>query len=155
MKLRVFSVLAAMLLPLIMFCSGPAGAQPDGVQSVRGSLYESPLFGWILLVPQPAWEVASAESESGYDSLHLVSTAGDGSDAYFVAAGDDDRGAAGCLDDTLASLTSAYEGFPLQGWFEPDVERDENDADDLIARARVVMADDPAFDILAFVECKR
>ena len=43
----------------------------------------------------------------------------------------------------------------MQGWFEPDVERDELDPDDLIARARVVMADDPAFDILAFVECKR
>ena len=55
----------------------------------------------------------------------------------------------------LASLASAYEGFPLQGWSEPDIERDEYDPDDLIARARVVMSDDPALDILAFVECKR
>src|SRR5215203_509852 len=155
MRLRVLSVLVAVLLPSVMFFSSPARAQTDSVPSVRGTLYESPSFGWILLVPQPAWDVASAESESGYDSVHLVSAVGDGSDAYFVATGDDGRGAAGCLDDMLASLATAYDGYPLQGWFEPDIERDEYDADDLIARARVVMADDPAFDILAFVECKR
>ena len=103
----------------------------------------------------PAWDVASAESEGGYDSVHLVSTIGDGSDAFFVATGDDGRGAAGCLDDMLESFASAYEGIPLQGWFEPDVERDDYGPDNLIARARVVMSDDPALDILAFVECKR
>jgi hypothetical protein len=140
---------------MVMFFSGPARAQTDSVAGVRGTLYESPSFGWILLVPQPAWEVASAESEGGYDSVHLVSTIGDGSDAYIVATGDDGRGAAGCLDDMLASLASAYEGYPLRGWFEPEVERDEYDPDDLIARARVALSDDPAFDILAFVECKR
>ncbi len=155
MRLRVLAVLAAMLLPLVMFFSGPARAQTDSVPSVRGTLYESPSSGWILLVPQPDWEVASTESEGGYDSVHLVSTVGDGSDAFIVATGDDGRGAAGCLDDMLNSLASAYEGFPLQGWSEPDIERDEFDSDDLIARARVVMSDDPAFDILALVECKR
>src|SRR5829696_6760550 len=155
MRLRVLSVLVAMLLPSVMVFSSPVRAQTNSVPSVRGALYESPSFGWILLVPQPAWEVANAESEGGYDSVHLVSTVGDGSDAFIVATGDDGRGAAGCLDDTLASLASAYGGFPLQGWFEPEVERDELDPDDLIARARVVMSDDPAFDILVFVECKR
>jgi hypothetical protein len=155
MRLRVLSVLGALLLPLVIFFSGPARAQPDSVPSVRGTLYESPSFGWILLVPQPAWDVASAESEGGEDSVHLVSTLGDGADAFIVATRDDGRGAAGCLDDMLANLASAYEGFPVQGWFEPDVERDEFGADGLIARARIVMSDDPAFDILAFVECKR
>src|SRR5215218_7211322 len=155
MRLRVLAALVAMLLPLVVFFSGPAKAQTVGVPSVRGTLYESPSFGWVLLVPQPAWEVVSTESEGGYDSVHLVSAVGTGSDAYFVATGDDSRGAAGCLDDMLASLATAYDGDPLQGWFEPDIERDEYDPDDLIARARVVMSDDPAFDILAFVECKR
>jgi hypothetical protein len=135
MRLRVLSVTVAVLLSSVMFFSGPARAQTDSVPSVRGTLYESPSLGWILLVPQPAWEVASTESEGGYDSVHLVSTAG--------------------LDDMLASLATAYDGYPLQGWFEPDIERDEYDPDDLIARARMVMSDDPAFDILAFVECKR
>src|SRR5215212_10397969 len=129
MKLRVLSVLGALLLPLLIFFSGPARAQTDEVPRVRGTLYESPSFGWILLVPQPAWEVASAESEGEYDSVHLVSAVGAGSDAYFVATGDDGRGAAGCLDDMLASLTTAYDGDPLQGWSEPDVERDEYDPD--------------------------
>jgi hypothetical protein len=155
MRLRVLAVLVAMLLPLMIFFSGPAQAQTDSVPSVRGTLYESPTFGWILLVPQPAWDVASAESEGGYDTVHLVSTAGDGSDAFIVATSDDGRGAAGCLDDMVASLASAYDGYPLQGWSEPDIERDEYDADDLTARARVVMSDDPALDILAYVECKR
>jgi hypothetical protein len=155
MRLRVLALLVAMLLPLVMFFSGPVRAQTDSLPSVRGPLYESPSFGWILLVPQPGWEVASAESEVGQDTVHLVSTVGDGSDAMFVATGDDGRGAAGCLDDMLASLASAYEGYPLQGWFEPEVERDEVDPDDLVARARVVMSDDPAFDILALVDCKR
>src|SRR3954467_9690151 len=98
MRVRVFSVLAAVLLPLVMFCSGPARAQSDSVSSVRGSLYESPLFGWILLVPEPVWDVDSAESEGGRDTVHLVSAIGDGSDAYFVASEDDGRSAAGCLD---------------------------------------------------------
>jgi hypothetical protein len=155
MRLRVLSVTVAVLLSSVMFFSGPARAQTDSVPSVRGTLYESPSLGWILLVPQPAWEVASTESEGGYDSVHLVSTAGDGSNAFIVATGDDGRGAASCLDDMLASLATAYDGYPLQGWFEPDIERDEYDPDDLIARARMVMSDDPAFDILAFVECKR
>jgi hypothetical protein len=155
MRLRVLALLVATLLPSVMFFSGPARAQTDRVPSVRGTLYESPSLGWILLVPQPAWEVASAESEGGYDSVHLVSTIGDGSDAFIVATGDDGRGAAGCLDDMLANLASAYEGYPLRGWFELDVERDEVDPDDLIARARVALSDDPAFDILTLVECKR
>ena len=73
MRLRVLSVLVAMLLPLVMFFSGPARAQTDSVPSVRGTLYESPSFGWILLVPRPAWEVDSAESEGGHDTVHLVS----------------------------------------------------------------------------------
>src|SRR5687768_3392142 len=111
MRLRVLSVLVAMLSPLVMFFSGPARAQTESVPSVRGTLYESPSFGWILLVPQPAWEVASTESEGGYDTVLLASTVGDGSDAFFVATGDDGRGAAGCLDDMLASLASAYEGY--------------------------------------------
>ena len=155
MRLRVLSVLSAMFLPLVMFCSGPVRAQTDSIPSVRGALYESPSFGWILVVPQPAWEVAGSETEGGYETVHLVSTLGDGSDAFLVATADDGRGAAGCLDDLLAGLSSAYEGFPLQGWFEPEIERDEFDADDLIARARVVMSDDPALDILALVECER
>jgi hypothetical protein len=155
MRSRVLSVLIAMVLPCVLFFGGPVGAQPNSVPGVRGTLYESPSFGWILLVPQPAWAVASAESEEGHDTVHLMSSIGDGSDAFIVATGDDGRGAAGCLDDMLANLGSAYEGFPLQGWFEPEIERDEYDPDDLIARARVVRSDDPAFDILAFVECKR
>jgi hypothetical protein len=65
MRLRVLALLVAMLLPLVMFFSGPVRAQTDSVASVRGPLYESPSFGWILLVPQPAWDVASAESEGG------------------------------------------------------------------------------------------
>jgi len=63
-------------------------------------------------VPEPAWDVDSAESESGRDSVHFVAAVGDGSDAYFVATGNDGRGAAGCLDDMLASLASSYGVFP-------------------------------------------
>src|SRR5919112_5370476 len=89
MRSRVLFVLVAMLLPCAFFLSGPAQAQNDSIPSVRGTLYESPSLGWILLVPQPAWEVASAESEEGHDTVHLVSTIGDGSDAFIVATGDD------------------------------------------------------------------
>src|SRR5829696_7261013 len=91
MRLRVLSVLVALFLPLIMFFCGPARAETDSVPSVRDTLYESPSFGWILLVPQPTWEVASAESEGEYDSVHLVSTVGDGADAFITATGDDGR----------------------------------------------------------------
>ena len=155
MRLRVLSVLIAMLVPWLVNFSGPARAQTESIPGVRGGLYESPSLGWILLVPQPAWEVTSAESEEGRDTVHLVSTIGDGSDALIVATRDDGRGAAGCLDDMLANLVAAYKGFSLRGWFEPEIERDAYDPDDVIARARVVKSDDPAVDILALLECKR
>ncbi len=132
-----------------------AGAQTNGVPGVRGGLFESPSFGWILLVPQPAWEVVSVETEGGAETVHLASTVGDGADAYFVASDDDGREAEGCVRDMVASLAAAHPGNPLQGWSEPDVELNTVDPDEPFARARITAPDDPALDILALIECKR
>jgi hypothetical protein len=155
MRLRVLSVIVAVLLPSVMVFSDSARAQADGVPSVRGPLYESPTFGWILLVPEPGWEIASVEEAGGHETVHLVSTVGDGADAFLIAAADDGRGADGCVQGMIDSLGAAYAGYPLQGWYEAGFGIDEWTPDEFLARVRVVMSDDPALDILAFLECKR
>jgi hypothetical protein len=131
------------------------GAQSNSIPGVRGSIYESPTFGWVLLVPEPAWEIASVELAGGIETVHLVSTVGDGADTFLIASADDGRGAEGCVQTTIDSLAAAYEGYPLQGWNEPEFGIEEWTSNEFLARVRVVMSDDPALDILAFLECKR
>jgi hypothetical protein len=132
-----------------------ASAQTNALPGVRGSLYESPTFGWVLIVPETAWSVASVESEGGTETVHLVSTLGDGADAIFTASIDDGRGAEGCVQDLIDSLAAAYEGTSLRGWYEPEIERDEFVPGVPLAHARVETSDDPTLDVLALIECKR
>lgn len=144
------ALMVATLLPWTV-----VAAQSNSMPGVRGSLYESTTFGWVLLVPEPAWEIASVESAGGNETVHLASAVGDGADAFLVASQDNGRGAEGCVQTSIDSLAAAYERYPLQGWYEPQFGIEEWTPDDFLARVRVVVSDDPALDILAFLSCKR
>ena len=46
-------------------------AQSADLPGVRGNLYESPTYGWILIAQQPDWRIVDATSANGVDSVHL------------------------------------------------------------------------------------
>ena len=153
-KRRLLSV--SLLLSLISWVL-PSTVQAQGADlpGVRGNLYESPTYGWILVAQQPDWRIVDASSANGVDTVHLVSDAGDGADDYFVSWRDDGGGAEGCARELVDSLSTLYPGRPLAGWHEADVEFNTFDEDEHVAYARVISADDPEEDVLAYVDCKR
>jgi hypothetical protein len=133
----------------------PVGAQSDDLPGVRGTLYESPTYGWILIAQLPDWIIVDAASADGVDAVHLVSFGGDGADQFFISRMDDGRGVTGCVEEMVASIGAMYDGSELQGWYEPDVEFEDYGPDDAVAYARVPSAEDPDRDILAYVGCTR
>jgi hypothetical protein len=143
----VFALLAA-LTP------GLTRAQTDILPGVRGALYESPTYGWILIAAEPDWSFADASSADGVDTVHLVSSNGDGADDYFVSFLDDGRGAEGCVHDIVNTLARAYDAAPLQGWSDPEVEYIPQEPNHFSARARVPDPNDSSLDILAYVDCR-
>lgn len=128
-------------------------AQSGDLPGVRGTLYESPSFGWILFLPGGTWRVAESDSSEGLDYLHLTSTAGDGADHYFQSYPDDGRGAAGCIDDTVALLADISPDQPLEGWSGEEIDLFDAGSDRQTARVRIVDPVDPDFDILALIQC--
>jgi hypothetical protein len=128
-------------------------AQSDNQPGVRGTLYESPSFGWILLVQQPDWTIVEAASQGGIDAVHLHSEVGDGADQFFISRLDDGRGSEGCIDDIVGGLASMFKGQALQGWNQPDIEFGPNGSDGQMATVRVISKDDPDQDVLAYADC--
>jgi hypothetical protein len=152
-RLRQMYLISLLLLLLASAVAPVAVAQPAGLPGVRGTLYESPSFGWILIAQQPDWTIVEASSGNGVDAVHLHADAGDGADDYFVSWIDSGEGAAGCARQLVATLTSMFDGRAVQGWHEPDVEFADRGADGQVAYARVVSNEDPQDDVLAYVEC--
>jgi hypothetical protein len=148
-------LLLILLLPLTAFPIGAAGAQDEELPGVRGSLYESPTFGWILVAPAAEWSFVNAESVGGYDTVHLVSKTGDGARHYFFSWSDDGRGEQGCLHDLVDSLASSHQWYVLEGRSEPGVGLGGLGAGAATARARLVTSGDPEMDLLAFIMCER
>lgn len=147
-----------MILPLLLLlpllASGPVAAQNPG-PGVRGTLYESPTYGWVVIAQQPEWSIANASTADGVDGVHLVSNVGSGADDYFISAMDDGRGAEGCVRDLAQSLAAAYPDTPLQGWHGPEIEYSEiHDPDEFNAYASVPN-DAPDQAILAYIQCHR
>jgi hypothetical protein len=145
----------ALLLLASLPMQGTALAQLATSPGVRGWLYESPTYGWLLIAQQPEWRIANASSADGVDGVHLVSNVGSGADDYFISVMDDGRGAEGCARDLVQSLAAAYPDTPLQGWHGPEVEYSEiHDPDEFNAYASVPN-DDPDQVILAYIQCHR
>jgi hypothetical protein len=144
--------LLALLLGLMALtgASGIAVAQ-GGPPGVRGALYESPTYGWIVVAPEPDWEIADAGSEDGRDWVRLTSTAGDGAENILVSYLDDGRGTEGCVRDLVDQLAAAFPEHPLEGWRGPEVEF--TGQGEATTYARVVRDQGPGLDILAFIQC--
>jgi hypothetical protein len=155
MALATWLLSLALLLAAALPARATALVQSASSPGVRGSLYESPTYGWILIAQQPEWSIANASSANDVDGVHLVANVGDGADDYFVSAMDDGRGAEGCVHDLVQSLAAAYPNTPLQGWHGPEVEYSEmHEPDEFYAYASVPNAD-PDRAILAYLQCHR
>jgi hypothetical protein len=146
-SLSLLVVLAA-LLPL-----SSAQAQRAEQFGVRGNLYESPTYGWILIAQQPDWRIVDAASANGVDTVHLASSLGHGADEFFVSRIDDGRGTPGCAQDIVDSLAAMFPGYELQGWHQAEVEFNGVAPDEHVAYARVISGEDPQHDVLAYVDC--
>ncbi|MCC7024805.1 MAG: hypothetical protein IT338_18395 [Thermomicrobiales bacterium] len=146
--------IAIVLALLTALTTGPAAAQTDAMPGVRGPLYESPTYGWILIATEPDWRFAGTSSADGVDTVHLVSSAGDGADDYYVSYLDDGRGAEGCAHDLVDLLAQTYDAAPLQGWSDSAVEYIQQEPDRYSARARAPNPNDPGLDILAYIDCR-
>lgn len=131
-----------------------AATPMDDLPGVRGSLYESPSHGWILIADEPPWRIADAASNGVRDMVRLIADAGDGADDVFISYLDDGRGTEGCVGDLIDSLAAAYEGYPLQGWDEPEpsVSPFADDGETWVY-ARVVRSQEPGQDIRAVLHC--
>jgi hypothetical protein len=146
--------LLALSLAIAFACfRGEIQAQEESLPGVRGALYESPSFGWILPVPEPEWRIVNALSIEGNDLVHLVADVGDGVEAYVVSFADEGYGSQGCAEDMVDILATVYAGQSLEGWQTPEVEFEEYSPEAHAARVRVVNPEDPALDILAYVRC--
>ena len=150
---RRVSLLALAIAILVLSRGGLSVDAQNELPGVRGTLYESPTFGWILVAPKPDWRVGDAGTDGSHDWVHLVSDAGDGADDYFVSFLDEGRGRTGCVQDLVNTLASAYEDNPLQGWREPEVEFTE--IGDPVAYAKVVRSQGPGLDLMAVIQCNQ
>ncbi|MFN8593889.1 MAG: hypothetical protein U0031_20705 [Thermomicrobiales bacterium] len=148
-RLLLVALALAVVVPELVAAQGEAW--PD----VRGSLYENPSFGWILVAPEPDWTIVGAESADGVNLVHLVSALGDGADDYFVTMVDDGSGAMGCVQDLVDNLSASFPEASLQGWHEPDVTFSAFGPDEHAAYARAVLGGDPGLDRLGYLHCKR
>lgn len=147
----VYRMLRIVTILVLWLSSETANAQTAVAPGVRGSLYESPTFGWILVAPEPDWTISAAASEGGQDWVRLTANIGDGAENVLVSSIDDGRGTEGCVRDLVDSLAAAYEGSSLQGWRESEVEF--NSEGGWTAYARVVRSRHPGLDILALIQC--
>src|SRR4051794_7144792 len=113
-----------LIVAVLVLWSSPDGtrAQTGDSPGVRGSLYESPTFGWILVAPEPDCVISDAGSEGSQDWVRLTTSAGDGAEDILMSYLDDGRGTEGCVRDLVDTVAAAYEGSPLQGWRAPEVE---------------------------------
>lgn len=73
---RVCALLLLLLAPLLAAFHQPGSAQSPGLPGVRGWFYESPTYGWSMIIDPAIWTVDSATSEAGVDTVSL--TAWDG-----------------------------------------------------------------------------
>ena len=148
-------VLALLAIAVTLAALPPTAgeAQDATLPGVRGSLYESPSAGWIVIVPEPEWTIADASSVTGRDLVHLVSSIGDGADHYFLSAADDGRGAQGCVQDTIDVLSGVYADREIEGWDQPEIRIDSFDPGEAMSRLRIVDPADPGLDRFVVIQC--
>ena len=94
-----------LLAPLAPFGLAPAAELANDLPGVRGSLYESPSYGWTLII-DPAWSVDDATSDDEVDTLTLsVNTLPGVSASVFIQSFPGDE--RDCLRGTIDQLEDA------------------------------------------------
>jgi hypothetical protein len=104
------------LLPM----AGTTSAQDGDLVGVRGNLYESPAYGFIVMAqPESGWTFQSAGSDANGDYVQANLPSG----AVEVVSGYEQVGinAEGCVQGMLEALAAAYPDSELTGWDGEDL----------------------------------
>ena len=128
-------------------------AQDAVLPGVRGDLYESPSFGWLLVAPPGEWTFQASTTDRGGDLVSVVHNSEAGPFQIFIAKRDDGRGSTGCLDDMADMLTSTNPGLDLTGWDGPEATIDELAPNHHSTRAALRDPVNSANDILVMADC--
>jgi hypothetical protein len=128
-------------------------AQDASLPGVRGSLYESPSFGWIVIAPPGEWSFSDSYTENGADIVFLTTSKGENREQFFISRLDDGRGSRGCAEDTLDLVASSSTNQQLTGWDEPDFSILEFAPNQHGFRFAVRDPIDSSDDVLVFIEC--
>lgn len=127
-----------------------ATAQDADFPGVRGNLYESPAFGFVVMLPQGGdWSFQSASSDAEGDYVQMIHPSGvvELVSGYQDASGD----AEGCVQSMLDALAAAYPDAALTGWQGEELAIDSFFPGD--ARAQVLVPDPAGDDIFAAISC--
>ena len=134
------------LLPL----AEVATAQDDSLPGVRGNLYESPAFGFVVMLPQDSdWTFQSASSDAEGDYVQMIHPSGvvELVSGYQDASSD----AQGCVQGMLDALAAAYPTAELTGWQGEELAIASNFPGD--ARVQALALDPAGEDIFAAISC--
>jgi hypothetical protein len=136
----------ASLLPLAALAS----AQEGDLIGVRGNLYESPAFGFIVMLPpESGWEFQASSSDAEGDYVQAIHPSG----VVEIIAGYQDPAAdpAGCVQGILDALAAAYPETELTGWQGDEIAIDTSWPGE--ARAQAFVPDPVADDVFAAITC--
>jgi hypothetical protein len=140
-------VLACMsLLPL----AGATSAQDEDLPGVRGNLYESPAFGFVVMAPQDSgWEFQTASSDAEGDYVQAFHPSG----VVELVSGYQDASvdAEGCAQGMLDALADAYPDAELTGWQGEELAIDTSWPD--AGRVQVLIPDPAGDDVFASIFC--
>jgi hypothetical protein len=128
-------------------------AQEVAPPGVRGNLYESPSFGWILVAPPGVWTFAESYTEGGSDIVYVEPSSGAGPFQFFISEMDDGRGSRGCADDMVDLIASTNPDQEVTGWDGPDFTIDELWPNQHLVRFALRDPIDSVNDVLVTVDC--
>lgn len=155
---RMARPLTRCLLALVLMCLGLAhlaaatAAQDDMLPGVRGNLYESPAFGFIVLLPRDGgWQFQSASSDPTGDYVQAIHPSG----VVETVVGYQDASAdAGmCVQSVLDAVAASYPEAQLTGWNADEVTilADSPDA----ASVQALVNDPTSESMFAYITCNR
>jgi hypothetical protein len=148
LRVGLFLAMAFTALPGNM-----TGAQDASLPSVRGDLYESPSFGWLLVAPPGVWTFAESYTEDGADIVSITPNQGLGPFQFFISQMDDGRGSSGCADDMVDLIESTIPGQELNGWDGPDITLQELAPNEHMVRLALRDPVASANDVLVQIDC--